>query len=322
MELLWTVANGRIRARVWAGIVVAGGSLLAWYPLMRRIMSFTAHFAASKHYFAQPSIPRLITAYQNVAFGGKGLTLACCLLAMIAFVFFWSKIYGVPVFTDRFERVPAARSANLEIIVLGTVAVPLLVFLFAAVLTGTFNDRYAIAGSIGFAMLAGMLVSYLRAGAALSCALLAASIFLLAITPKHATPADPYGIESLPLTGNDDPIVVGEGLAFVELQGEANAGLRKRLVYLTTPAGESNPDITNEGLVEQWRLYRPDLNVEDPADFLKKHSHFYVLHSSKTTDVITPWLVRSGRLKVAANQPEDKDNRNVWLFESIPGAAH
>jgi hypothetical protein len=336
MELLWSLVNGRIRARLWLGICVAGGSVLAWYPLMRYIMSFTSKDASSPKFFAPPTIAHLLTAYGDVAFGGKGLSLYCALLMVMAALFFWAKVTGWPLLADRvevkesrqprpgnvagerFEAEETGRSANYEIIVLATAAVPFIVFLFALVVTKTFNERYAIAGCIGFAMLTASLISYLRVGAAISCALLAGSVVLLAMAPKHATPADPYGAQSLARTGDSDPIVVGEGLVFLELEAGGSPDLRSRLVYLTTPPSEVNPDTTNDGLVKRWHQFRPDLNIQDPGAFLRSHSHFYLLHTSESADVITPWLMRAGRLKVKGTSTDEKDNKDTWLFEVLP----
>jgi hypothetical protein len=303
---------------------------------MRYIMSFTSKDASSPKFFAPPTIAHLLTAYGDVAFGGKGLSLYCALLMVMAALFFWAKVTGWPLLADRvevkesrqprpgnvagerFEAEETGRSANYEIIVLATAAVPFIVFLFALVVTKTFNERYAIAGCIGFAMLTASLISYLRVGAAISCVLLAGSVVLLAMAPKHATPADPYGAQSLARTGDSDPIVVGEGLVFLELEAGASPDLRSRLVYLTTPPSEVNPDTTNDGLVKRWHQFRPDLNIQDPGAFLRSHSHFYLLHTSESADVITPWLMRAGRLKVKGTSTDEKDNKDTWLFEVLP----
>jgi hypothetical protein len=328
MELIWAVLHRKTRLPLWAGIVAAGGSVLAWFPLMRHIMRFTVNDASSPQFFSKPTIPHLLSSYGDLAFGGKGMSLYCGLLLIMAVLFFWDKVAGVPLLVDRPEEerqsettgmgslesipVPTARSADYEIIAIATSAVPLIVFLFALVVTRTFNERYAIAGSMGFALLTASLLSYLRVGPAVSCALLAGSVVLLLMAPRHATSPDPYGIQQLSRTGDSDPIVVGEGLVFLELEDAASPALRSRLVYLTAPPSEPNPDTTNDGLLTRWHIFRPDLNIRDPQDFLLSTRHFYLLHSSESADVITPWLVRTGRLKVKGSQP---GNRNSWLFE-------
>jgi hypothetical protein len=97
-------------------------------------------------------------------------------------------------------------------------------------------------------------------------------------------------------------------------------------VYLTVPEGETSPDITNEDLLKRWQEFHPDLNVQTPEAFLKANPRFYVLHTSQSTDVITPFLTASGRLRVVWNKVilrdprniNDRDNRNVWVFEVKP----
>lgn len=322
MEVLWSVANHRIRRGLWVGIILAGASVLIWYPLMRRVMSITGGYASSAKYFALPSIPRLLTAYADLAFGGKGMSIFCCFLLLLAAAFFWSRFRGEGFVADRSGDGVNQASLNLEIIMLATVSVPFLVFLFAELVTKAFNERYAIVGTLGFAMLVTMLISRVCLGKAISGVLLFVSIFLLVAAPKRALPSDHYGMELLSSTGKA-PIVVGEGLAFLELEAEAKPELRDRLVYLTLPAGEKSPDSTNEDLVKRWQRFRPDLKVEDPGYFLQANQHFFVLHTNQSTDAITPWLIRSGRLRAKWNLRDDRHDRDVWLLEagpeSVPG---
>lgn len=324
MEMLWYLVNGRIRYGLWAGIVLAGASVLPWYPLMRRIMRLIDGFyAKSSGYFALPTAPRLLNSYWNLALGEKGARLLCCALLFLAGVLLWSKINGTSVLASEDARCKSRwvrRSANLEIIALSLIAIPAIVFIFTLFVTKTYNDRYAIAASLGFAILFATMVSYLRVGAALSVFLILVSTVLLAGSPRHSSP-DHYGIPVLSSMGGNEPIVVGEGLAFMELQEAAPPALRNRLVFLYQRPGEPNPDPTNEDIVKRWSAYRPGMKVEERDLFLQDHPHFLVLHSTSSTDVITPSLVREGRLKVLRNMGDEHEDNGMWLFESLPDAS-
>ena len=330
MELLWSYSNRRIRFPLWAGIFVAGGSVFAWLPLMGRIMKYTGSYEASAEYYAAPTLQRLLSAYADLFFGVKGMTLLVGLLCVMALAFYWARFKGVSALvTPAEERANAgfSRNTNLEILVLGSLVVPLIVYVFARVVTHTFNDRYAIAACFGFAMLVARIVSYFRFRDAISCVVVLAAIVLLAGAPRRsAADNDVYATKFLESTPDSVPIVVGEGLAYFELQVRADPRLLKRLVYLTVPKGETSPDITNEDLLKRWQEFHPDLTMQTPEAFLKANAHFYVLHTSQSTDVITPFLTASGRLRAVWNQIilrdprniNDRDNRNVWVFEVKP----
>jgi hypothetical protein len=175
---------------------------------------------------------------------------------------------------------------NLNSILLASLSIPAVVFIFALIVTNTFNERYAIAASFGFAMLFAWFVSNVKRSAVIACFLLAASSLLIAAAPRR----------------------------IASLQAVADSGLKNRLVYLTAPTAQVNPDRTNEDLVNHWHEFRPDLKITSPEAFVAAHRRFYVLHSDQSTDVITPWLMRTFRLRALWNI--DEDHRNVWFFEA------
>jgi Dolichyl-phosphate-mannose-protein mannosyltransferase len=317
MEIFWSIANRRARTDLWSAIILAGGSVLVWLPLIRHITKFTGSEAASPNYFGKPTISRLLSAYADLAVGGKGLTLLCSMLLIVAFVLFWERISpSSRRSSPGVDAYQGTQDTNWNVIILATTSIPILVFLFALVVTGTFNERYAVAASFGFAMLFAGFLGSSRMGAVMSCMLLLASSFLIAAAPRRLPPADHYGSAAMTATKDTEPIVVGEGLAFLELQAAADPRLKSRLVYLTTPEGEFNADPTNEDLVRRWQEFRPDLRVVDPQSFLKTNSRFFVLHTDQSMDVITPWLMHTALLRAVWNNVSEKDKQNVWLFEA------
>lgn len=321
MELLWSLKARRIRYSVWAGLFVAGASVFLWFPLMRQIMKYTGKYAASADYYAKPTVFHLLSTYADLAFGVKGITLLCCAICIVAFLLYWAKFNGtssslVNGDDERSEQgFVAAKNANLEIIILGSLAVPSIVYIFAIAVTHTYNARYGIVACFGFALLLARFVSFLRYRSLISYILVVASVLLLINAPRRvlAKNEDVYATKYLATTG-DAPIVVGEGLAFFELQARADPKLLRRLIYLTMPAGETSPDISNEDLLKRWREFRL-LNIQNPEIFMNANPHFYVLHTSESTDVITPWLMRQGFLRAKWNNSNQRDTRDVWLFE-------
>jgi Dolichyl-phosphate-mannose-protein mannosyltransferase len=315
MEILRSLATRRVRLALWGGIALAAGSVLVWYPMVRKISRITGGYASSSHYYARPTVSRLLTAYGDLAFGGKGESLFCATLLALAVILFWQTLRRRARARNIVESVPFP--PQIEIVILGSLLVPVFVFMFALFVTGTFNERYALTAALGFSMLIGRLISGFSAGPVLSCGMLLLSVPLLAMAPTHVY-ADHYGMQVLSSLPGTDPIVVGEGLAFLELKAAAGPAVEKRLVYLTTPPGEPNPDPTNEDLVKRWTQFRSDLNVQDARQFLASHAHFYLIHTDQSTDVITPWLMRNGCLRARWNNGMHKDTPGVWIFEAIP----
>jgi hypothetical protein len=330
MELLWSFTHRRIRFGVWLAAFIAGASVFAWLPLMRQIMKYTGKYGASADYYAKPKFSHLLTTYSDLAFGVKGVTLLSFLLCVIALAFFWARykrVSSVAPETDAPGKARVGWNTNLEIIVLCALAVPAIVYVFALLVTHTFNDRYAIAACFGFAMMLSRLISYFRFHNAISYLAVAGSILLLVGSPRRTFfDPDVYAMQSLSSTPDTAPIVVGEALAFFELQAQAKPQLLKRLVFLRIPVGVTSPDVTNEDLLQRWKEFRPDLNIQNTEGFMNTNPHFYVIHTSQSTDVITPYLTSAGKLsavwnKTFARDPRninDRDNRNVWLFEVKP----
>ena len=112
------------------------------------------------------------------------------------------------------------------------------------------------------------------------------------------------------------PIIVGEGLLYIELMEAADAGMRSRLVYLTRPAGSPSPDPTNENLVTRMAASHPDYRVNEPDAFLGGNDDFYELYRpNMSTDMTTPALIAKGVL----GSPLD-DESGILLFRALPPA--
>ncbi|HWF37191.1 MAG TPA: glycosyltransferase family 39 protein [Candidatus Acidoferrales bacterium] len=318
MELLWLVARQKIRKDIWGAITLAGALFLLWLPLIHNITKIIGKEASAPGYFAPPTFGRLLAAYVDLALGERGWALLCLLVGLVLLASFAdhlkSERWRMPE-RNGFagDRRAFGGDLNFTIILAATTAIPVVVFLFAKITHGTFNGRYAAAACFGFAMLFAFFVSRLRHTQFIACALLLGSILLMADAPRRLPVTDRYEMNLMAETHDAAPIVVGEGLAFIELQERTSPELKARLVYLKAPPDEVNPDPTNEDAVNHWSEFRPDLKVFNAEEFVQQTPHFYLLHSDATTDVITPWLMRNMSLRPLW------ERGGLWFFEGNAG---
>ncbi len=241
---------------------------------------------------------------------------AMCLIALSAL---YDRIFG-----DRHQVVFAASVPsgsprnNFWEIVIGTILLPLIIFVFTLFTTKSFNVRYVIAGAIGTsAILAETINGFPPFRRVLPAILLAASLFMLAwgmpsIEYFHHSAA--YKFLSGPY-----PIVVADGSQFFQLEETSPDDIRSRLVYLILPADVPVGDITNEHVIMRWKKINPSLPVVDASTFLASNSKFYVLDERTADDtpaaylmgkhLIAPWVSVNGGLIYRSRPSSQMD---VW----------
>ena len=207
----------------------------------------------------------------------------------------------------------AAADLDFDIITVATVGFPLIVFAAGVLVTHTFNERYALAAALGVAILYARLIERLPRGGWIACLLLAVSCGLWGIHALRALapPEDP-DLALLQQATGTDPIVIGEGLHYLQLSEAADPALRRRLVFLRVPGAES-PDPTNEHQVERWAPIRPDLAIEDLDTFLAANRHFYLLGDSEAKDVVTTYFVTHGDVRSVVGR-DVADDGDSWLM--------
>ncbi len=314
MELLWSALHRRLRLAVWAGLVLAGACSFVWLPLMRIDTRFNASDTGGLDYYAKPTLGKLTHAYSDLLIYDKkqilflaASILLICTIAMIGTLSVPAKL--------RFESLRATSLSrnvgNLYVIAVCTLAFPLLVFVFAVVVTKTFNWRYCLIATFGLPCLLAYVLDRVPAfKPAAGAILLAACPFALLSSPQLSASV-PDEVAVLQKASGPDPIVIGEGRLYFELEEALPRELKDRLVYVDAPAGAINPDPTNEHLVDRWRLIKPDLKVVKATDFFAEHPHFYVFHTSESTDTITPWLIQQHLIDKTVAEHED-----ALLFEA------
>ena len=290
MELVWTAVHRRIR---WLYIVFIGFACLSvflWLRILQSVASFNSGDTSAPEYYARPIANLLPTVYAFLMLGPASIVLSPLTVLAAA---------AVVTIVFRLTRGTARRGVtpdNLNIIVWVTCATPLLIFLFAFLITHAFNVRYVIAATIGLALLTAQLVAQMAWANAISYAGVAIAAFLslqMIVTGPSANRVD----RALALVERAPPglrIATGDGLRFFELREGATAGIASRLVYVKSPAGTASPDPTNEHQVERWTTIDPTLSVTGLAPFLAAHPRFLLFSDPGAIDLLPGQLAARG----------------------------
>jgi Dolichyl-phosphate-mannose-protein mannosyltransferase len=320
MELFRTFRTRNVRFAVWLALVLAGGSIFLWFPIMRATSQFVAQDVVASHaYGPSPTVPSLISTYSYLfqglgnirLLGGLGMNglIVLCALCLIPF----GRLYKHGGTDATASRKAGNQKNNFWIVVLGSLLLPLIVFVFSLVVTKTFNLRYAIAGSIGAsALLAEVLSGFPYFRRVVPAILLVASILML----KFGVPSMEFFDHSAiykALPGRD-PIVVADGSQFFQLEESAPVAFRSRLVYLIVPPEVAIGDATNLHAIMRWKKIRPDLPVENARTFLSEHGRYYVLDERTADDTPATFLLREGKI-----DPWDEVS-GAMLYRSRPSS--
>ncbi len=318
MEALWSGHHRRLRFPVWLGFIVAGGLSLLWLPLIKALGRYNSGDTSSGNYYARPIPGRIMDTYASLFVSDKKqvlfLLVAVCLVA--AFYALNKAHSPIPAALEPSQDRQKHSAINLYIIAFCAVAFPLLVFIFALVVTKTYNTRYCLIACLGFALLTASALSRIPAFRLITAPLLLAGCVLVFFRsiPAGVPPNMPEIAEVLSHATEPYPIVVGEGLQYFQLEEGLPDGLKSRLVYVTAPAGAAIPDPTNENQVKRWIPLRPDLKIVNAQTFLARNPRFYLLHTSDSTDILTGWLIRHNMIDKL-----DINSGGVWLFEAGSG---
>jgi hypothetical protein len=291
MELLWSALHRRLRISVWLGLFLAGLSSFVWLPFIRVHSSLNASDTGSAGYYAKPTFDKLFHAYVDLAiFDKKQLLFLIATFIILGAVAALNQLRWSSWRPLTPAASPYRSSSNFYIITLCTIAFPLLVFAFALFVTKTFNLRYALITTFGFACLLAYVFNSVPAFKSAAGAILLAACPLAFLSAPAWGDSIPEQVSLFREASKPYPIVVGEGRLFFEMAEALPKPIKSRLVYVDTPPGTKDPDPTNEHLVDRWRLIRPDLTVMSAPDFFAKYPHFYLFHTSSSADVITTWL--------------------------------
>lgn len=284
LELVRARIEGRAPSwRVLGAIALGGCSILLWLPILIAAGAYSHGDIGAPDYYARPAPLALARTYAMLL-----VPLMLPLAGLLVAATFRSR-----------------EKDGLRVTALVIGAAPLGVFLFALVVSHSYADRYALAGSIGIALLFASLVHQLgKRAAAVSVALIA---LLMLATPWRSAGEIGKGdrleaLASVAAVRDSLPIVTGSGLRFFEISENSPAGAR--LTFLDTPAMPSG-DPTNAHQVLRWKAIDPRLRVENAAAFLCRTPVFYLFTQPDGggADALPAWL--AGRAEVTA-RPTDR----------------
>jgi hypothetical protein len=312
-ELLYAIGRRRVRVAVWSALLLTVPVEAALYPLASHLAAFNNGDNLAAEYYARPTLDAFVDAEFALVWGGMlALPVLFAALLAIGAAQLRKRFAAPPIRSTPIE--PGAGRSELEIVMIALCALPFVAFAISFFVTKSFSGRYMA----GAALLPALVIPYL-----LDCfawkrtASLAFVPLVMAVLVLDSMLSQPIAASLAVLEKAEPPlpVVVGEGQLYIELMEAAEPSLRRRLVYLTRPAGSVSPDPTNENeVVRLAAALRPEYQVSDPTAFLHAHSSFYVLaRPEESTDTTTPSLVARGLL---GRRPIYVEN-GVQLFRSV-----
>ncbi|MGB6975208.1 MAG: glycosyltransferase family 39 protein [Terracidiphilus sp.] len=323
MECLRMIHTRRFRLELWFALFLAGASIFVWLPLIRATSHLVGlDIAESYAYGAMPTWSLLVSTYAYLfqgwgnlhLIGGLGMNglILLFMLAVLPFGKLAEKRWG----EVRLGNVGAVGSQEARVddfwaLVLGSLLAPILIFLFAMLVTKSFNLRYVLVGAIGAsALLAEVLGSFAAFDKILPAGLLAAAIF----TTIWGVPSMKY-FHNAPLYNampGSAPIVEADGSQFFQLEESAPSAFRSRLEYLVVPANVPVADAMNQHVIQRWKLVNPALPVEDMSRFLAGNGRFYVLDQHTTDDTPAAYLLAQHKIALW------KTISGANIYKSVP----
>lgn len=304
----------RWRWEMAAALAVAGLAAMAWYPLARHLAAFNAADVTARYFYARPRLSTISAAVSETVLGGAPFTLTLITGGLFAVGLEGLRRQGVTLRGDVQGPRPPTMNSDLALVMLGLAAIPVMTIMLGVLVTHAFSARYVSAAALLPALAGPVLVDRL-AGRRIIAAVLVVCCCAVLLSRR----GEPYShaelVTALEQLDPRPPIVLGEGLLFIELGESAPPDLARRFVYLTSPAAEGSPDPTNEHQVERLTAWRPALRVVKRDDFLKTTRDFYVLtRPGVTMDVVSPYLAAHGRLGAPTALPDDAE-----LYRSVGG---
>ena len=294
MEAVWLVRERRVRWAYWAAILVGAASVFMWWPVMGPIYRTTHASTSAPGFYARPTVSALVL--KSIAlFLSPGVCLVILFLGLVVLVC---------TLVRKSPRVAAPNgNASGEDYTIALIAIslfPLITFLFAALVTRSFNTRYFFAASMALSLAGARLLRRSNSARYVSSAGL---ILVCLLWAAHARAAIGHRDDRLELvrhTPDALPIVSGDASDFFELLERAPAPVRDRLVFVAMPLGQESPDPEPELVASKWKRLRPELAVVPAAHFFCEAQTFYLLKTPSRREGMTRWLEHHGGLALVS----------------------
>jgi hypothetical protein len=319
MEILWLLTRREWRWRVWTPLLLTLPVLAAWLLLGLHLKAYVLQDAMGTGYYGRPTLALFLDAvFQSLVSDQSGALLALAALALCGCAYLARRFARPNVATaedsDRAER---PHISPIEIMSAALFAAPFLVFLFSLCFSSTFAVRYVCAASLFPALFFGCAVRSAPYRRAIAFALLPLAALGLEMrgadfSPGSVASAQPLlaKVKEAPL-----PIVVDEGMLYIELMAGSDPELRAQLNFLLASPSETRSDPTFENQVKRLAAIHSDFQLREEQAFLAEVPCFYVLFRPEdTTGATLASLMRQGLLDAPL-----KAEGGTWLFRGGRG---
>lgn len=267
-ELVRVVRQRRIDFALWTALILPLALLAFYLPMVRNFQSvlFPPAFQAS---------PRTFVRLYWRLLASKPQALFCAFVAALMLT------------TPRSAGRSTGAGWNLYDVVIGLVlgiAVPALLTLTIMRTHGAFWDRYCITSCLAVAIAFGgwtaWRFAYSRVAAIAACFVLAIGALVSNVAiPRAELKTAPTSARVLDSVYPNLPIVVGNGVSFVEMDHREPLALQSRLYFLENrdAAIRYAHSTLFEGMGATARAFGMHAHVEPYSDFVREHSEFLVL---------------------------------------------
>jgi len=287
MEFVYATETRTIRKGHWIGILAGACVLILWLPVIGPIYRMTRGSAKSPMYYARPTPQNLIKYIADLSFD-KSVVIILLFLLFLGAIYRWRQIVR-----RQPSPQPTSWADNLGLIGFAAATIPFLTYIFAAVITHVFNERYIVSATLGLSIALALFVRNLRWPKVLELTLL---LLAVGVYAKDAIPAIRHpvatvmpfetAIHNLP---GSDPVALPDGGSFFRAQVSADPAVQARTVYLFLPNGQLDPDTEPARIAHAWHTLRPELPIYTAEDFFAQHRSFYILTWETPGVGLTPW---------------------------------
>ena len=274
-EAYRSLRSKRVDWSIWISMAVGAAVLLPLVPMMLK------HREYSEFFWAKPTRERFLEVI-NWFFHDPILVYFCIVGFLIGVL-----KRGHSQAVNKKNRSATWNIPSHELVAMMTLLLlPIIGFVFAKLVTHAFNPRYFLPTLIGIALGLAFLYQRLLQDRVLVTAVLLVSLLSIFI---YGQAVDAQGFvskkidilgrrlaQSLNATGDQGPIVISDGVKFLEYLHYAPPDLKSRLCYLIDPSAVRQKGVdTVERSLNELRKKVP-MCVEDYRSFLSSHDHFYL----------------------------------------------
>ena len=296
MELLWSLAQRRLRPPIWFGLAGGACASTIWLPLMLHLAKYNGNDITASDFYGAPTASHLVREVLALFVGAEVF-----LLFILATMLVVSAAYVAQLISRGAQPLPAgAKDLNRNEVQIAIMGFALLLafpvgFALAFFVTHVFVGRYALCASLGAILLFVLALKKVPYERSAGIALLA----VLCVLPLFRAPPKDWTAPALDVLHHSQtsgPIVVSDGDLFLELMEGAEPALRSRFVFLRSPKGVAVGDNSGEHQVERlFRSFRPDLPVIDATAYIAQHPTFLdVGRPGRPTDDLSAWFIAQG----------------------------